>query len=296
MEKREQGILLLSVFCILLLQFLLYQKAFLLHGIATIWQNIPSQLLAKYFQDITILEVIYQIGSLPFFYGIYAIYTTVFGERMSREFTLLLALTLSMVLLLWLKFIQIAVGLAYLGVVMSILFAQFTKVTTQYIEKTTFWYVKPGLYLILIPLFLLANVYPALLFGRQTLYTSFSPGTLEAMEWIRQHTEEDATIMATDTEGHLITGLANRKNVLDNNFLFIPDAEQRYAAMLEIYTTTDKRRAIQLLNAYNVTYLLFSPTAQEKFHALSLPYYDPYCLKPEYYEAIKIYKVQCVVE
>jgi len=73
-----------STFFILLIQFLIYKKAFLMHGYSIIWQNIPNELFSKYFSELNLLSIVEGIGFIPFVFGIYETYKLSWNEERSK--------------------------------------------------------------------------------------------------------------------------------------------------------------------------------------------------------------------
>ncbi|MCX6707923.1 MAG: glycosyltransferase family 39 protein, partial [Candidatus Woesearchaeota archaeon] len=116
-SKIELEVILFSVVLTTWLMFIVFKKAFLLNGLGVVWQNIPTGILDNYFSDITILGAIYQIGSLPLSYGVYSIYDNLFRKK-DRKLYLILGLSFSTALLLWMKLIALGPGLMCLGLMM----------------------------------------------------------------------------------------------------------------------------------------------------------------------------------
>ena len=72
--------------------------------------------------------------------------------------------------------------------------------------------------------------------------------------------------MTTIDEGHLITAIAKRKNVADNNFLLIRNPEEIEEDIELTYTTILTTSSTEILSKYNVDYVYFSPKAKQKYN------------------------------
>jgi hypothetical protein len=89
-------------------------------------------------------------------------------------------------------------------------------------------------------------------------WSAMDPNERVALLWIEKNTPTDATVLATISEGHWVTGVAQRKNVIDGNMNGAPNFSERYEDVKTIYTTSDTEVRTELLNKYNVSYVLFS--------------------------------------
>ena len=117
---------------------------------------------------------------------------------------------------------------------------------------------------------------------------------LNALIWLRDETEEDSTILSSHEEGHFITNIAKRKNVIDDNFLLIENIDQRYNDVERVYTTESQVKALQALNKYNVRYVYFSDRTKQIYNVDEIAYVDDNCFKEVYNtEEARIYKVRC---
>lgn len=295
-SKPELEVILFITFIVIWSLFIAYKKAFLMHGPFVVWQNIPQIILTKYFSDITIFEAIYQIGILPIIFGIYIIYKYIFKEK-NKSLYLLISFVVPLFILLWFKFIELKIGLMFLGVVLILLFSQFFKLFFSYISKTKLFRYQWLFMLILFIAFIFSSLVPSFYY---TLFESKSTVTereTDALTWIKENTNQDDVILATVEEGYLITYLAERPNVADPKFLLINNIDQIYNDIETIFTTSLKTTAIKLLNSYEVDYIYFSNRAKKQFNIDELDYIgDDSCFEMVYADEIEIYKSRCILE
>ena len=115
------------------------------------------------------------------------------------------------------------------------------------------------------------------------------------MNWIKENTPENSTIVSAYTEGHLITSIAGRKNFIDQNFLLIKDINQRFEAHEIIYTSKFSTNSIRVLTKYDINYIYFSPKAKSTFDIKEIAYINKGCFPLVYDKEVKIYKVNCVI-
>jgi len=81
--------------------------------------------------DVLVIDVLYAIGLLPLFFGIFTVYRYVLKEK-HKEVYFMMAFALAIALLLWLKMIQLETGLLFLGAVLVILASQSFKLFFSY--------------------------------------------------------------------------------------------------------------------------------------------------------------------
>lgn len=293
--QAEMEIVIFSTFFVILSQFIMFKKVFLFHGPLVIWQNIPKGILSNYFSQVSLLQVIYYIGIIPAFCGAYIIYRYIFKEK-RKDIYLLVGFIFSVSLLLWLRLIELKIGLMFLGVITVLLFAQFYKLFLLYIEKTRAAKLANLFSVLIFTLFIFTSVIPSFSLAQLTIETSVTHEEIKALEWIDEHTPKNSVILASVEEGNLITNIAKRKNVIDSNFLLIPDAKQRFEDVSRVYTTFSVTEATSILNKYSVDYIYFSPKAALNYDISQLSYVNDKCFPLVYKNHVKIYKSTCHME
>ncbi len=291
-NSKEQEIILFVTFFAMWFNFIIYKKAFLTHGPFVIWQNLPLQMLTNYFFDLKLLQSIYYLGIIPVVLGMYAIYQVFFKVKKKSVF-LLIGLFLSSLLLLWLKLIEFKVGLIFLGVILSLLSAYSIKLIYSYLNKTKAPKSANWFLFAVFVLFLLTSVVPSFNLAYSSLKNIPSDAEIEALRWLKQNTVSDSVVVARVDEGYLINYFAERKNVLDNDFLLVNDAQLRYDNVQSVFSLRLKTEAIRKLSTYDVDYIYFSGNfGDEK----KLYYTDEDCFDLVYDEVVKIYWLKCRLE
>jgi len=294
-SRKEIEITIFSTFIVIWSLFITFKQPFLTHGASVIWQNIPSVILSRYFTKITILEAIYKIGIMPFAVGIYMIYKYALKEK-NRIIYLFISQAIVISLLIVLKMVEPSVGFMFIGIIFTILFSQFFKMFFNYIEKSKFNFKNTFLAAGII-FFILTSVIPCISFAYTTIGSSAKETELGAADWISKNTEKEDVILATLNEGYLINAIAQRKNVADQKFILIHDAEQRVKDIEKIYTTLFETEAVRLLNKYEVKYIFFSENAKKEFNIQKIPYIkNSKCFERVYVNNVEIYKVLCILE
>lgn len=93
--------------------------------------------------------------------------------------------------------------------------------------------------------------------GAATIKISPTPEQYDAMTWINQNTPENATIMAYWWEGHYITSVAERKNIMDAYLEFAPEVNERYEDIKRVMSTCRANETVRIMKKYNSRYLLY---------------------------------------
>jgi hypothetical protein len=280
-DRAELELIIFSLFFVIWIESLFMKNLFIFHGPAVIWQNIPKELLSNYFSKITLLGSIYSIGILPFFYGIYTIYDNLFRKK-DKQIYLMISFAMAVTLLLWLRLIELNLGLILLGIVLTILFSQFYSYYTRYITTTRASRFLHGFIFLLLLAFVLTSIIPSLALAKNTAEHSVPRDKVLALEWLSLHTSEGSVILASIDEGNLVTAVAKRKNVFDVH---------------RIFTTQYSTEAVELLSKYSVDYIFFSQDAKDYYNIESLPYLSNECFELVYEnKEAKIYKPLCRLE
>ena len=265
---------------------LLYKKAFFSSGIATLWANLPAALLSNYFQDITFVGLIYSAGLIPLILGVYAVYSLVF-ESKNRPSQLFIGIAIASFAALWLRVIPINTGLLLFSTSMVILSANTMKSALLAAQKTKFPSLPKILAGIILLLFFVTTL-PVL--ASLHAIEPQSAGDIQALEWIANNTPKDAVVLSQVDEGFMVNYFANRKNVADNNFLFIRDAGETYNDVQALYSLRLSSEAVRLLDKHGVSYIFMSSKARAEYGS-RLGYADnPGCFSEAYSGAALVYE------
>jgi len=283
---REVETTLFLLFLALWFNILLYKKAFFLHGISFIWQNIPAPLLSSYFQEISFVGVIYAVGVLPLLLGVYATYHEFFKTR-NRGASLYISFALVSFLMLWLKLIPFRTGLLFLSMNIIILSAYSIKIILVSLSKTKIPRLSNIIAGLFIIIFMLTTLAPII-----TTLTKHKPSLadIEALEWVKENTHENDVILGRVEEGFLINYIAERKNVADSNFLFIKNIDQRYNDINSLFTLRLKSEAVRLINKYDIDYIFLSTKTMEEYNISRLFYAEEDCFELAYNKDALVYE------
>ena len=291
-SKAELELILFSTFFSVWFLLIFFKKAFLQHGIFIIWQNIPSPLIHSYFINVNILEAIYKIGIIPFIFGIYIVYSYLFKEK-NRYLYLLTGFFLSTFLLLWFKLVELNLGLIILSIILTLLFSQYLKLFLIYIKKTKFAKFEKTFILTIIIIFILTSVIPSIIYANKSIKQSFTIKELQALTWLRDNTPENSTIATSLEEGFLVNTIADRKNMMDSNFLLINNIDQRYKDLTTIFTSPFETETIRLLTKYGASYVYFSNRTKNEFKVSTLDQLSKKCFDLLYRDEVYIYRLVC---
>jgi len=296
------GILLSSWFYLLL-----YKRALLEHGINILWQNIPPQLVDKYYYNLTIISSIYHIGIVPLLFGLIVIYYILFnnpfkrigteqqemtGEERKKIFPII-AITLTTTLLLWLKLIEWTTGMLYLSLFLVILSGYGYMLFHNYLQQTKIRGWSTLIFSIVFLLFIFSSVAPVFVYSKERMALSITPKEVAFLRFLPEITPNDAKILALVDDGNYVEYFGNRKTVADSNFLQIKDASQRIKDINTIFTTQSKIVATRIMNKYNATYVYISPTAKRLYDLEYLPYEDNECFTLLYVGEVRLYESTC---
>src|SRR3989344_3337575 len=234
--KYERELILFSVFFILWTQFIIYKKMFLFHGINIIWQNIPKEIINEHFIRISVIEAIYQIGILQFIAGIYIVFRYFLKEK-NKNIYLLTSFVITIAISLWFKLIELKLGLIIFGIMLTLLSAKGLKILLDFIERTKLSRFNNFIFISIIFILTITLVMPSIINAKAKI-NEISKDEINAMNFIRDNTDVNSVILASNEEGHLKT----------------------------IYRTTSLTEAIDLMDKYKITHLLLTSKIKNNFN------------------------------
>ncbi len=263
-SREKEAALIITLLTVWVL-LIFYKKAFLELGLNIIWQGIPQELVKNYFREFTFIRAIYLLGFIPFIYGMYSIINQILIKK-NKEAYVLIALALSTGIMLWTKTIRLNLGLMIFGITLSILFSQHYTTFRKYMAKTKLAqtkYFKIYFFISITTLFITTSILPSFWEAKKEITTSLGNEEMKAMKWLRMETDEGDKILAAPREGYLITALAKRKNLLDENFLLAPEADKRLADLKKIYQGSSTTPTVEIMEEYNIEYIYLSSRTKE---------------------------------
>ena len=289
-EKIKKEILVFSLLLILFIQFLIYNKAFLVHGFGVIRNNVPIQVLATYF-NFSFLETVLKVGILLIIFGLISI---IFGWAKKREDVMILSsLILSTLLLLWFRFLKDEVGLMFIGVALIVISGMSFTIFLKYLDKTKFSKHRTSITIFSVLILIASLVIPSFIDASKNIQ-EHTPTEYEilVLNWIKDNALPDVTILAPLEKGHLITALAGKRNVIDDNFLLAPDTSERFKDVYTIYSTKSEVKALDLMHKHNVDYILVPIESEIEFDNVRW-LDDENCFEGIFFGTPKVYKVLC---
>ncbi|MCX6710396.1 MAG: hypothetical protein NTV63_05625 [Candidatus Woesearchaeota archaeon] len=296
-SSSRKELILFSIIFILWLNFIVFKDAFLAHGLSMVWKNLPTDIMARYFQKLNMLDVIYKINVIPFLAGIYVLYNYTQKER-KKNIYLLTAFALSAMLLLWLKLIEFSLGLMILGVIFALLFGFFYRVLMLYIEKTKLASRKRIISYAIISLLAVSSIFNSFIYAAESVKGSVSDDEISAMDFLRENVSDEfpeSAVLSSPESGTLINYFSGCRNVIDSNFFLIEQINQRYSDIREAYSTPYETAALRILDKYNADFIYLSEREEKEFGKNLLEFSgDEKCFKLVYSNPkIMIYRVLC---
>jgi hypothetical protein len=298
-EMKELEIILFFTFLTFWVNLLIYKNAFLMHGMKVVWQNMPTSIISEFFAKIGFIQVLGAVSVIPLVLGVYAFYAALHKDR-NKDLMILIASGISIFLLIWFKLVSLIVGMTFLSIIMVIMTAYSLKRIDDFIDKSKLQkYYK--LFQAIFAVLVIITVIPSLI----SIINSEDIGPLntpkisdvKAMMWASENTPRLTVIMSSIDEGNMVAYYANRKNVMDTNFLLTPRIDQIKLDVDEVYKTNFETKAIGILNKYNAKYLLVTERTLNEY-GINYPAYleDKKCFIPAYFsEGTYLYRIDCKI-
>ncbi|MBI2574428.1 hypothetical protein HYV82_00920 [Candidatus Woesearchaeota archaeon] len=269
-SRSELEIMLFSVMASIWIVFLFFKEALLAHGFSVFWQNIPGDVLAE-FSGFSVFDAVFRIGLLTFIAGIFVTYRYVFEER-RRDVHVVISLSLMVLALLALKLVKLDAGLMFLGVFLAVMSGEAYRSFFEYLGKSKAARMLPAVSVLLASVFILTSVAPSLLYRQSQSGEVPTSGELAAFEWLKNVSSEASVVFSDVNEGHLVVAVSGRRNFVDSNFLLSHDIGQRLSDMEKLYTAKSQITALQIMDSYDLSYIVVTDRALARRNVLSLSY------------------------
>lgn len=294
-EIKEIELILFFSFLTIWIHLLLFKNALLKHGIMVIWQNMPAKIISGFFSKLTIIETIYTISIIPLILGIYGAYKT-FHNTKNKEVMILIGFTIGVFLLMWFRLLNIIISITLLSISLVLMTVFAIKNINDFIEKTKIYRYKKIFLLIFIILFFITSVIPSMYIGIKNSKDTPNVSDILVLEWASKNIPKTATIAGTLEEGHIIAHYANRKNIMDDNFLLTENIDSRLNDLDTIYTTKFQIEAISKLENYKSKYIILTDYARKKYNIQNISYINNECFQEIFYsQNTSIYYVKCKI-
>ena len=106
--------------------------------------------------------------------------------------------------------------------------------------------------------FIFGLIFSCFTFINSELNEAPSKELVGSLEFIDRNTNKDTVILSHYSYGVFINSIANRKNVMDDNFYYVQDLDERYQDINFLFYTRDLDNALEIFKKYNITYILIN--------------------------------------
>jgi len=87
----------------------------------------------------------------------------------------------------------------------------------------------------------------------------------DMFRWLRYNTPQNSVVLGTITESNWISGIGSRKPMADSNLIAEPSLTQHFNDIYTIYTTENQSLRKELLNRYDISYIIISDKTYWRF-------------------------------
>jgi len=286
-RRIELEVLLFFFVYIIWVYLILFKGALLMHGIEVFWQNARH---SRYAVDF--LRFVRNVGAIPLLCAVFLIYKYLFVNKDKRVYLLTSFFIASFVFYLF-RFLPEKDILFLVSCFVSLIFIKFVDDFYKFLSRTKFDSIKGKLVVFFLVFVISANVFFGFVLLRENTELMPSKDEIEAMEWLRKHTPENAVIIASLQEGSMVAAIAQRKNIADVNRLFSKDVLIRENDIKRLYLTPFKTDAVRTISEYGAKYIIFSDVSRKIFGIERLAFVEPDCFELVRDGETKIYKKIC---
>jgi 4-amino-4-deoxy-L-arabinose transferase-like glycosyltransferase len=278
------------VFCMVivtLINFLIFKKGLMRDGILILARSIPKRVIEGSVLEFNILQNLYLLGILPIVLGVIGIYMGIMKKK-NENIILLSSSLLGIIVLMMFRTLDISTGVLLLSPLIVIASSLALSEISDYLRVIRFQKVKNYFNWLFVLLVILLSVLPSTI----TVLASSKPAQeIEDLKWLKTVASENTTVISAPSQGNMIAGIANCRNVADNNYVLAPNLEERLNDIFYVYNTWSESKALQLLKKYDVNYLLLTEKAKQDYGITRIAYLEnEKCFKKE---RETLYRIRC---
>jgi hypothetical protein len=220
------------------------------------------------------------LGSLGIFFGLF--------KEKNDSIILLTSAILSSLFLLLFKLLNVKIGILFLSIFLVIISSLAISKIYNYLSLTKFIKIRKYFTWIFLLLIFSLSIIPSYFVAKNLPNYN---AQIKSFTWIKNSTSLNSTIVVPLELGNILTETAERKNIIDTNFLLSRNTEERFEDVNIIYDSFSKIKALESLRKYNANYIYLDDYVKNKYNLTKIRYIDD----EKCFEEIKndVYKVIC---
>jgi hypothetical protein len=227
-----------------------------------------------------------------------SIYISLFRSK-NKIVTMLMSVGIITFLMLMFRLVELKTGLMFLGVTLAALSAYSLRYLYDFTKQMKFQSSTAIIFLAILAISLLTFI-PNVNIASATAKLTPSQADIDAFAWIRENTPKEASVLVPTEEGSAMSYYANRKNIIDDDYVLINNIDTRYSDIQSIYKERFLTSALDTLNYYSTDYIVVTEHASKQFNISKLLFADDRCITKAYPEDYSesvpaIYTVRCVL-
>ena len=134
---------------------------------------------------------------------------------------------------------------------------------------------------------------PTISYGLEEARDTFSEDEVNAFNLLREM--DSGGVVTNVNEGNIVAYFSGKSNIMDEDFVLVPDASQRLEDINNLYSTHSKIIAVRIMDKYNASYIYLSEDSMNNYGITDLPSADEDCISLVYTSGVKIYKNRCKI-
>lgn len=286
-DKLKKEAIFLSLIVIMMVNFIIFKKALITEGLSILTKSFSLSLIGASQIELNIIQYVYLLGIIPLILGVMGMYLGIFRKK-DENVVLLSSSILGVITLMLTGIISAKTGTLILSPFMVIISSLAIKHIFDYISITKFHLIRKNFFTIFVILAFVFSIAPSII---EANHSSKPAQEIIDLNSLSVDIDENTVILSIPEEGDLITGIARCKNVVDSNYILAPNLMERINDTMYIYNTWSESKALTLLKKYNVSYILLSEKAKQKYNINKLIYAENEKCFQKQFETL--YKIRC---
>ena len=263
-DRRIGELFLFTLFLATWFHVIVYKRALLAEGLRVVWKNLPASYASAAFGNPTFLTLLYGLGVVTFLFGVLGAYHALFERRERISLSVIGALLVTSIAVL-LRIVEIRIGLMLLTILLSVMAAHGLHISAGYLARTKVSWSRYPLAALLIILFAITALLPALSNARTALANAPGPEELAAYEAARMALPDDAIVLTTLREASAFQYYTQRTTLTDDDFVLVHKGDEIVADITAVYTSRFVTALASKAEKLGITHIFFSPDAARTY-------------------------------
>jgi len=255
--------------------------------------GMPSSLFSKYFTAFSFVRAFSGVGAIICLLGLYGAYKSISKKEGASANLILTSIFMVIFLFTLLRLLRLSEALSYFGFILVILSAVTMDGLFPYAKKMKHRAPRVLLSIGVVLAILISEITASVYESNLQISRQMPKDTIKAMDWQKNQNATGA-VLGNYEEGSIISYFSGMQNVMDTNFGWGLNTQERLSDIKTVYTTMLQTQALEITQKYNIRYIMLTEATKSDYNIESLKFIEnSNCFPLIYNNSVQIYRVEC---